>query len=61
MYSLEKEGEKINVAVFKEFMKEHISSIKIPRYVTIVKEIPKNVMGKRDQTTIRRLYGSAEN
>ncbi len=58
---VEKEGEKIDVAAFKEFMKEHISSIKIPRYVTIVKEIPKNVMGKRDQTTIRRLYGSAEN
>lgn len=41
-------------------VKEEMSTIKVPKYVTFVDEVPKNAIGKRDLKQIAALYGKAE-
>ena len=38
-------------------VKSELSSIKVPRYVTFVDSIPKNAVGKRDLSEIRKKFG----
>ncbi|MEG1316865.1 MAG: AMP-binding protein, partial [Oscillospiraceae bacterium] len=42
-------------------VKEEMSSIKVPKYVSFVDDVPKNAIGKRDLKEIAKLYGTAEN
>lgn len=41
-------------------VKQELSTIKVPRYVTFVDCVPKNIIGKRDIKAISQLYGAAE-
>lgn len=41
-------------------VKNELSSIKVPRYVTFVDSVPKNAVGKRDLNEIRKVYGNPE-
>lgn len=41
-------------------VKEEMSTIKVPKYVSFVDEVPKNAIGKRDLKQIAALYGKAE-
>lgn len=52
----------VDPAVYEEeallaFLKEHLSTIKIPRYFQITDHIPLNSAGKRDIAQIRALFG----
>ncbi|SHJ80791.1 fatty-acyl-CoA synthase [Dethiosulfatibacter aminovorans DSM 17477] len=52
-----KSGEIVEEKEIKEFLKGKIASIKIPRYVEIVDELPKNSTGKIKREVICNLYG----
>lgn len=41
----------------KQYLEKHLSTIKRPKYIEIVPEIPHNDAGKRDEKAIRRKYG----
>ncbi|MEG2939081.1 MAG: AMP-binding protein [Oscillospiraceae bacterium] len=41
-------------------VREEMSSIKIPKYVSFVDEVPKNAVGKRDLNLLKELFGKAE-
>lgn len=41
-------------------VKDELSSIKVPKYVTFVESVPKNAVGKRDLNQISKLYGKPE-
>ncbi|WKY47531.1 class I adenylate-forming enzyme family protein [Eubacteriaceae bacterium ES3] len=43
-----------------DHIKIELSSIKIPKYITFVDQIPKNQVGKRDLKLIKQEYGNAE-
>ncbi|MCT4566649.1 MAG: acyl--CoA ligase [Maledivibacter sp.] len=55
-----KQGENIDTKELKEFLDGKIGSIKIPKYVQVIEEIPKNSTGKIQIGVISRLYGKAE-
>ena len=40
----------------KKFLIGKLGSIKIPTYIQIIEEIPKNTAGKRQMQKIRKLY-----
>lgn len=42
------------------FLKQNMSTIKVPKYFTLVEDIPKNTVGKRDMRAVRTQYGTAE-
>jgi fatty-acyl-CoA synthase len=52
-----KQGKNIDTKELKEFLNGKIGSIKIPKYVQVIEEIPKNNTGKIQRGTITRLYG----
>lgn len=41
----------------QEFLKEHLSTIKIPKHLVTVDSLPLNAAGKRDMHKIKKLYG----
>ncbi|MDR1132288.1 MAG: AMP-binding protein [Oscillospiraceae bacterium] len=43
-----------------EAVRNELSSIKVPKYVTFVESVPKNAVGKRDLNDIRKLYANPE-
>ena len=53
-------GAEISAEQIKAAVKAELSTIKVPKYVTFVSEVPKNAIGKRDQAAISELYGKAE-
>ena len=42
----------------KQHLEQHLATIKRPRYIEIVPEIPHNDAGKRDEKAIRHRYGT---
>lgn len=54
-------GAEITCEAIRCFVKQELSSIKVPKYITFVDSIPKNAVGKRDLKEISRLYGAARN
>ena len=46
--------------MIKKKVKAELSSIKVPKYITFVEEIPKNAIGKRNLNLIKEVYGKAE-
>ncbi len=54
-------GTEVSAEQIKAAVKAELSTIKVPKYVTFVSEVPKNAIGKRDQAAISELYGKAEN
>lgn len=54
-------GASLDVQTVQKLVTEELSSIKIPKYVSFVPEIPKNSVGKRDQAVIQSKYGSPVN
>lgn len=55
-----KQGENIEKKELKKFLNGKIGSIKIPKYVQVIDEIPKNSAGKIQIGVISKLYGKAE-
>ena len=47
-------------AALHRYLKQNLSTIKVPRYLTFVEEIPKNSVGKRSMDAILARYGTAE-
>jgi acyl-CoA synthetase (AMP-forming)/AMP-acid ligase II len=43
------------------YCKQHLASYKAPQYVTFVKELPRNPLGKVLKTDLRKLYGEPKN
>lgn len=55
-----KTGHTIDKKGLNEFIKGKISSIKTPKYIQIIDELPKNSAGKIQRGVIARLYGKSE-
>ncbi len=53
-------GSAVTKEMIQAAVKAEFSSIKVPKYVTFVSEVPKNAIGKRDQAAITELFGKAE-
>jgi len=49
-----KPGEKIDQKTLKEFLREHLSSFKVPKEYRIVDELPKNPAGKILKRELRK-------
>lgn len=53
---------KTGYSVTKEELKAYVgsnsASIKVPKYVQFIKELPKNAVGKVDVTAVRQMYGT---
>ncbi|MCC7365967.1 MAG: long-chain-fatty-acid--CoA ligase [Dehalococcoidia bacterium] len=56
-----KEGMSITPEEVTDYCKSRLSSFKAPQYVAIVKELPRNAMGKVLKTDLRQAYGTASN
>lgn len=54
------QGEKVEREVITDAIKQELSSIKVPKYITFVDEVPKNNIGKRDLNKIKELYATPE-
>lgn len=54
---VKKQGMDTDKADIQEFVKRECSSIKVPKYIQFVTEIPKNAVGKTDLKTIHERYG----
>lgn len=52
-------GSTLDAEAVRGLVRTQLSSIKIPRYVTFVTEIPKNAVGKLDQGLIKQRHGAA--
>jgi acyl-CoA synthetase (AMP-forming)/AMP-acid ligase II len=56
-----KEGQSVTREEVVEYAKSRLASYKAPAYVTFVKELPRNAMGKVLKTDLRKLYGTPAN
>jgi acyl-CoA synthetase (AMP-forming)/AMP-acid ligase II len=56
-----KEGAKIESDEIVQYCKAHLASFKAPQYVAVVRELPRNAMGKVLKNDLRKMYGTATN
>ena len=54
-----KEGVEATEQELIDFCKNHLASFKKPKFIELVKELPKNPQGKILKTELRKLYGKA--
>ncbi|MCR6546958.1 AMP-binding protein [Dehalobacterium formicoaceticum] len=54
------EGYDLAPEELKEYLIENLSSIKRPKYITIVESIPRNEVGKKDMRLIQEMYGTVK-
>ena len=53
---VEKKGHKLDHQVLQEELKKNLATFKLPKKVHIVKELPRNTMGKVQKNVLRDLY-----
>lgn len=52
------EGADVSAEDIKKKVKQELSSIKVPKYISFIDAIPKNAVGKNDLAKIKELYGA---
>ncbi|MFA5337831.1 MAG: class I adenylate-forming enzyme family protein [Candidatus Omnitrophota bacterium] len=50
-----KQSEAIDIQELRDFLKEHLAHFKIPHYFELVKELPKNRVGKIDKQALKKI------
>ena len=53
---VEKKGHKLDQQVLQEELKKNLATFKLPKKIRIVKELPRNTMGKVQKNVLRDLY-----
>ena len=53
---VEKKGYKLDHQILKDSLRKNLATFKLPKKIHIIKELPRNTMGKVQKTILRDLY-----
>ena len=53
---VEKKGHSINVDIINETLRKNLAAFKLPKKIHVIKELPRNSMGKVQKNVLRDIY-----
>ena len=53
---VEKKGHRINIDILNEILRKNLAAFKLPKKIHVIKELPRNSMGKVQKNVLRDIY-----
>ena len=53
---VEKKGHIINIDILNEVLRKNLATFKLPKKMHVIKELPRNSMGKVQKNVLRNIY-----